>query len=195
MLRLLGRTLSFVFFVIFSSPLFAESNSLIVQKNTQHQPNKPPFSIATLTSTMIEIQSSNKLNRFDVIIPKNHIEQLAITRNKNPILSEQIPGKYLSQFIILNSKNNFEKTPIDAQIIVNNKAQIVKIIEFNFTPQAIHLIVKPFSFGSTPKILPQKGAGLVVVHTSCITNRAVCALGCTYVLIPDLACRRKLGIF
>jgi hypothetical protein len=180
--------------LVFCSLLFSVSGwaqPMIVEKASNYLPNIPPLSFASMTSQSIEIKQ-NKKNRYEIVIPAKDIINLAITRNKNPVLSESIPGKYLHQFFVLTSTNDFEKTPVDAQVIIDGLAQSVKITGFNITPQGISLVAKPFSPGR--QIKAGQGAGTVIVNSSCIKNRVACALGCTYVIVPEIECRKKLGI-
>lgn len=179
-------TASFFFNMSYATPIIIE------EKRNYHMPELPTLSFATITSNFIEIEAMKKFKRFQITIPKKNIINLAVTRNKNPVLSERITGKYLSRFMLVISNNTFSDTPVDAQIIINNQVQSIKIVGFNFTPTAIHLIVKPFIYNSTIK--PTQGPGVVIVNSSCVTNRVICSLGCTYMIVPNKECRKKLGI-
>jgi hypothetical protein len=188
------RKVFFVFIAILATSYLGTSypGQLISEKRTQYMPEIPTISFATMSSSHLQIKALKKFRRFEITIPKKDIINLAITRNKNPILSELIPGNYLSKFILTLSNNNFEDTPVDAQVIINGQVQSIKIVGFNFTPKTIKLIVKPFIHNRTIKL--SHGPGVVVISSPCITNRVVCVLGCTYMIVPDKECRKKLGI-
>lgn len=186
------KIIASVFFTgLFFCSIVCAHAPLIAAKKTNYQPDLPPISFATLTAHQIQVEAYGK-KRFRVVIPANDIINLAITRNKNPVLSELIPGSYLRSFVKFRSKNNFHDTPIDAQIITHNTIQSIKITDFNISPQNITLIIKPFS--QERKITAENGPGAIVVNSSCIKNRVACGLGCAYMIVPDLECRNKLGI-
>lgn len=175
------------------TPISCFAEELIATKQSHYLPELPPTSIATIGSDNITLKKMPNSERLEIAIPKHEITQLAITRNKNPTLSESIPGKLLSQYIVVVSNNNFEQTPVDGQLIVNGKIQSIKVTAFNFTPDSIRLITKAF-VPSRP-LKPIEGPGFVTINSSCLIGRVVCALGCTYVILPDRNCRKKLGIF
>jgi hypothetical protein len=186
------RLFSFLFLVTIALASLTQAAPLIAEDYSRYLPALPPISITTMTSKKIKISASQD-HQFLVYIPTDSIINLAITRNKNPTLSELIPGSFLKNFkLMATSDNEFEKTPVDAQIIINGKIQSAKIIGFNFSADGITLTIKAFS--SNRSIEPDRGPGSVVINSSCIVNRAVCALGCNYVLIPDVRCRKQLGI-
>lgn len=170
-------------------PLFADP--LITQKQSSYLSQLPSTSFATMSSQWIKITRKSKKN-YRIFIPAEKAIALTVTHNKNPILAESIPAGYVRQLFVVDSKNSFNDYPIDAQVIINNHAQSVRLTAINVSPTGIEVFAKAY-VDSRP-IQEEEGEGIVVVNSSCIKNRVVCALGCTYVIIPDIECRQKLGI-
>lgn len=178
--------------VIAVIPVSFQAGPMFAEKKSNYMPELPPISMISMTSKLIKMQP-RKGARFHIIIPIKNIINMAITRNKNTILSELIPGFFLNKIkSVTVSNNSFEDAPIDGQVIIQGNIQSIKVVASDFTPNEIILTVKPFSKGRP--LEASQGSGAVILNSSCVTNRIVCALGCSYVIMPDKACRRKLGI-
>jgi hypothetical protein len=165
-----------------------------VQESNHYLPDLPSFTMSTITSQLIEIKPDDRSETDDVIIPLNEIEQLSLVRNKNPATVHQLTGSRVKELVklVAKSKTIFENSSIDAQLIIQNQIQSVKIVGFELTPNSIVLNVKSFVPGREIKL--QKGAGAVVIHTSCVVGHPVCLLNCNYKITIDPVCRNELGI-
>ena len=183
--------LSVTVWLLLACPDFAAADPLITQKQSNYMPDIPPTSFATVTSKLIKIERSKQgISR--IFIPAKSAIALTVTHNKNPILAESVPAEYVRELFVVDSRNDLSRYPIDAQVIVHNHAQSVRVVAINLAPTGIELLAR--SYTPNRPLQAEEGAGVAVINSSCIKNRVVCTLGCTYVMVPDIACRQKLGI-